>query len=218
MAPVTNSLRFLNARGFRLAADIVLPPGPGPFPAVVFAHDLLSTRENPAIHGTAEMLARSGIAAMLLDFTGHGDSEGTLEDCTLEQQVEGLGAALDELERRPETDPERIGGVGVGTGALAMSLRAERDPRIRVLALWAPTAEATLDAIRRVPLPTLLVVGSEDREMLQGAMALQDALAGQKEVLVVAGAGRSIEGPAQLEGLSVSTVEWFLDHLAASRP
>lgn len=200
-----------------MAADLVLLPGPGPFPTVVFAHDLLSTRENPAIHGAAEMLVRNGMAAMLLDFTGHGDSEGTLEDCTLEQQVEDLGAALDELERRPEADSDRIGGVGVGTGALAVSLRAERDPRIRVLALWAPTAEATLDAIRRVALPTLLVVGSEDREMLQGAMALQDALAGQKEVLVVAGAGRTIEDPAQVQGVSVSTVEWFLDHLVRSQ-
>lgn len=212
MAMETITLRFRNRRGFLLAADLLLPIGSGPFPAVIFAHNLLGSKESPGDRLIAGMLAREGIAAMLLDFTGHGRSEGTVEESTVAQQVEDLGAALDELERKAAIAIERVGANGTGTGALAVALRAERDPRLRALALRGPR-QGALDAIRRVAVPTLIVVGDEDRSILEQALALQEVLAGDKRVAVSVGMEYPTEDPARVREVAVLSTEWFTTHL-----
>ncbi len=213
MARVSTRLCFPNPRGLQLVADLLLPLGHPPFPAVLFAHDLMSDKEDPLARLVAVELAREGIATMLLDLAGHGESEGTPAESSPEEQAGDLGAALDELEQRRDIDPRGIGLLGSGTGALSALLRAERDPRARVMVLHGPRSPEVLDVVRRVALPVLIVVGSQDDQMLQAALALQAALVGEKKVAVVEGALGPFDDPAHRQEIAILTVDWFLRHL-----
>lgn len=213
MPGLTITLRILNPQGFRLAADLLLPSGPGPFPAVICTHDLLDQRSSPYNRELAGLLGGEGIAVLLLDLTGQGESDGTLEDGTPEQQLEDVGAALDELERRPDVDIRRVGAFGSDGGTLAVALRAERDPRVRALVLQSPRSEEVFDAIRRTPLPTLLIVGSEDRRALEDAIALNEVLVGDKSTQVVPGIESHQGDPAYLRQAAILAAEWFRTHL-----
>ena len=213
MAGVTITLRIQSHRGFRLAADLLVPSGRGPFPAVVCTHDTLDDRGSPSNRQLAETLAGEGIAVMLLDLTGQGQSEGALEEGTPERQMEDVGAALEELERRAEIAMDRVGAYGAGTGALPVVLRADGDPRLRALVLRSPLSEGVFDAIRRVALPTLLIVGAEDRTALEESIALQETLAGEKRVAVVPEIDSRQGDLTYLQQAAILAADWFKDHL-----
>ncbi len=197
-----------------MAADLLLPSGPGPFPAVLCTHDALDHRASPHNLQLAGVLAAEGIAVMLLDLTGQGESDGTVEDATPEQQAGDVGTALDELERRPDIAMGRVGAFGSGSGALPVTLRAERDPRIRALVLEGPRQPAVFDSLRRVALPTLLLVGSQDRRALEDALALREALVGDIRVAVVPEAEVPQEDLSGFQQAALLAGDWFREHIA----
>ena len=75
----------------------------------------------------ARMLAQHGYGVLLFDRRGEGDSEGG-------PNMLGWGgdkdiiAAVDWLKRRPDVDPERIGGIGLSVGGELMLEAAAKDP------------------------------------------------------------------------------------------
>jgi uncharacterized protein len=85
---------------------------------------------NPADH--ARMLARHGYGALLFDNRGHGVSDG-------DANVLGWGgepdvrAAIDFLSRRPDVDPERIGGLGLSVGGELMLQTAAHTSALRAV-------------------------------------------------------------------------------------
>lgn len=96
-------------------------------PLVVIGHGVTAHKDRPFLIALAEGLARSGIAALRISFSGNGDSEGRFADSTLSKEVEDLGAVLDALPQR------RIAYAGHSMGGAVGVLRASRDARIRGL-------------------------------------------------------------------------------------
>lgn len=204
---------FKTTRGFGLVGRLLLPPPPGPHPVVVFAHGWGSGKDSPRNGAAAEALRALGFAAFLFDFTGHGESDGGLDDSTPEQQVGDLGAALDALEGAEEVDRRRIGVVGASSGAAVALLRAAEDGRIRALALRSPNVSGAEDALPRVTAPTLLVVGEHDEPIRAMLEPLIGRLGGPHRLEVVAGGDHLFEDPAALARATASIVAWFKEHL-----
>jgi len=95
--------------------------------AIVVAHGGGGTREGSVRHALA--LARHGYGVLLYDARGNGESEGRHDAMgwTWEPDVE---AAVTWLSHRPDVDPERIGALGISTGAEAVLQAAAHDRRI----------------------------------------------------------------------------------------
>lgn len=161
---------FKNSRGLALAGRLLLPETAGPHPTIVFAHGWGCGKESPRNQAVAEALRKEGFASFLFDFTGHGESEGTQEESTLERQLDDLAAALDALGGFGEVDGRRLGVVGASSGAAVAVLAATRDPRVRVLALRSPNLAGAEEVVSRVSGPTLIVVGEHD-EVTRTAIA-----------------------------------------------
>jgi pimeloyl-ACP methyl ester carboxylesterase len=109
-----------------------LPPGDGPFPAVVLYPGMDMTKEYLPVPGRNVFGAR-GMAVLSLDAPGHGFS--ALQGVKLTaRNVERTGSrATDLLQARPEIDAERVGVFGIGTGGyFGFSLAAE-DDRVRAV-------------------------------------------------------------------------------------
>lgn len=123
-------VRFRNPHdGLRLGGTLVLPPGAGPFPAVVFV-----TGSDPDTRDAwlyeAGVLARRGVASLLYDKRGVGESAGASHDLAswddLAGDVEGALAYL--RSRTGVVDASRIGLVGQSQGTWMLSKVGARDP------------------------------------------------------------------------------------------
>ena len=189
----------------RLAAVLMLPPGQRPYPCVIFVHGLGSRKDSPRNVVVATRLVDSGMAALLFDLSGHGESDGdTLPG--QEPYVEDLAAAFCWAVREPEIDSERIGVAGSSLGGV-VALSAIRRLLIRpaALVLRAPPIEpGDLDEIA---VPVLVVIGAQDPLIAQVRMAA--AWTRWATLSVVDGAGHLFEEPGTLEQAVERTVSWF---------
>lgn len=204
---------FQNSRGLALAGRLLVPEAAGLHPAVVFAHGWGSGKDSPRNRAAAEALRKAGFTTLLFDFTGHGESEGTPEDSTLEQQVDDLTAAVDTLEGLDVVDRRRLGVVGASSGAAAAVLTATRDPRIRVLALRSPNLTGAEDAVSRLGVPVLLVVGEHDEAIRASITPLLGRFGGPRALETIPGGDHLFENPAARARATTVTVAWFKDHL-----
>src|SRR5688572_19757459 len=125
-------IRFYNPDdSLLLGGKLILPPGKGPFPAAVFVTGSdPDTRE--AWQVEARALAQHGVASLLYDKRGVGESSGASHDLAswddLAGDVEGAVKYL--RARRDLIDPNRIGLIGQSQGTWIIAKVAARDPRI----------------------------------------------------------------------------------------
>jgi fermentation-respiration switch protein FrsA (DUF1100 family) len=112
-----------------------LPPGEGPWPAVMVLHGAGSRKENHADYARAAVA--HGLAALTFDNRGHGETDGPLGASVIDDMA-GLAAWF---ARRPEIEAGRIGVRGSSMGGLlAIHLAAESDDVAAAVAI-CPAAE-----------------------------------------------------------------------------
>lgn len=208
-------LAFEGGGRMRLSGELLLPAaGPGPWPVVVVAHGWGSSKASPRNRAVAEALRAVGIATLLFDFTGHGESQGTLEQSTFEHQVGDLRGALDVLAALDDVDGGRLGLAGASSGAgVALALAAE-DRRVRVLALRSGNFEGAEAAGPRVTAPTLLVVGEHDAPIRAANEALLARLGGPRRLEIVPGGDHLFQEPEALRRATALMTGWLVRHLA----
>jgi hypothetical protein len=93
----------------------------------------------------AELLARHGYGLLLYDARGRGESEGSPTGAPgwgWEKDVEG---ALAFLRGRPDIDPDRIGGLGLSTGAMVLIEAAAERRELRAVVADGATARSFPD-------------------------------------------------------------------------
>jgi len=92
----------------------------------------------------AAMLARNGYGVLLYDARGRGESQGSPNAAGWTWQAD-VDAALDFLSKRKDVDPNRIGGLGISTGADVLLEAAAKDPRLKAVVLDGSTARSLGD-------------------------------------------------------------------------
>lgn len=208
----TSNLRVTIRRGvLRLAAELMLPAAKGRVPCVVFVHGLGSGKDSPRNVVVASRLVDAGIAALLFDLSGHGESDA--DPRGQKAFAEDLDAVFDWARVRPELDPDLIGVAGSSLGGV-VALEATRRRLIHpaALVLRAPPAEP--HEFAHVDVPTLVVAGSHDPllPMIRQAVAVTECAT----LAQVQGAGHLFEEPGTLDQAVQRTVEWFEGHLRAT--
>lgn len=96
-----------------------------------------AARVHRAYRVLAGKLRDAGYATLRFDYSGTGDSSGEPADCTVEDWLDDLEAAIDELRR--QSGSPRVVLVGLRFGATLAALCAQRQHlRIAHLVLWDP--------------------------------------------------------------------------------
>src|SRR6478672_1574765 len=102
--------------GDRCAAWLYLPQGAPPSsPAIVMAHGLSGTRRD-RLGPFAERFAAAGVAALLFDHRGFGDSGGTPDLFEPRRQLEDWRGAIALARTLPGVDAGRIATFGSSMG------------------------------------------------------------------------------------------------------
>jgi dipeptidyl aminopeptidase/acylaminoacyl peptidase len=126
-----------------LAGTLKLPDAGGPpFSAVVQGPGWLGLRDAKAYVPYHEALLAAGMAVLVFDYRGFGDSTGDASYLDPMTQVADWRAAVTYLHTRPEVDARRIGAFGSGgTGGGNAIVAAATDPRIGPVVSQVPIAD-----------------------------------------------------------------------------
>lgn len=162
--------------GLRLAALLYMPHGE-PRGALLVCHGAGSRKENHALMG--EQAATRGLAAMVFDFRGHGESDGVM-DAGGWPDVVAAGEAL-----RRESGAPWLAGRGSSMGGFLLLLAARERPALfRALVLLCPADTGSLlDGLDRMdhglgPVdPDVPSGGRFDSTALRGYLAGIDTVA-----------------------------------------
>ena len=125
---VEKKMEFKNGKQ-KLAGELILPVGKGPFPIVVQTHGSgEETRE--ASRGLAYLFASNGIASFIFDKRGCGESSGKEWRASFNDYANDLLAAVESLTDIPEIDSKKMGIYGHSQGGwivpLACSLKPDK--------------------------------------------------------------------------------------------
>ncbi|MEW6323622.1 MAG: alpha/beta fold hydrolase [Acidobacteriota bacterium] len=201
------------AAGFNLGATVAKPAGAtGRLPALVLVAGSGPIERDgfvagvPIIGQLAASLVDAGFLVVRYDKRGVGQSGGRTETVTLSDYAEDVRAILKWLERRKDVDKNRIGLVGHSEGALVALIAAERDKKVKALAMIAAPSTTGAELILEQQRHLLDRAKTPDAER-QAKIELQHRI--HDAIL----SGASWEGiPDQLR--SAADTPWFQSLLA----
>lgn len=140
----TEQVRFYS-HGAALAGTLMLPDGASaedPVAAVVQGPGWLGLRDAKLYQPYHDALLGAGIAVLVFDYRGFGDSEGDATFLDPRTQVEDYRSAATYLQTRAEIDPRRLGAFGSGgTGGGNAIMAAGLDERFKAMVSQVPIAD-----------------------------------------------------------------------------
>jgi uncharacterized protein len=152
---------------------LVLPPGSGRRPAVVFVHgsggdrrELLPEAERLAAHGIVALtITEPSTSSPPLPAAGPIAELKQFRDVQV-RDVVAVRRAVDALQSLPQVDPSRIGYLGWSAGARTGTYVAAAEPRVKALVLLscgsAPLAAFVAAAPPRLRPAVRTIIGSVD--------------------------------------------------------
>ena len=121
--------------------------------------------------------------------------------------------------QRGGADPLPTGAFGSSTGAAAaLVAAAQRGSPIRAVVCRGGRTDLAGPAASKVTAPTLLMVGEQDPWVLQANRETLGQLAGERELVVVPGAGHLFEEPGAMTRVAAAAAAWSQRHLVFTAP
>ncbi len=134
-----------DSAGNKLAGTLTIPPGKGPFPAVLLVcgsgpHDRDETLlgHKPFLV-LSDYLTQRGIVVLRMDKRGVGQSKGNYATATSAGFADDAQAGVAYLKTRPEVNAKKIGLIGHSEGGVIAPMVAARDKEVAFVVMMAGT-------------------------------------------------------------------------------
>jgi dienelactone hydrolase len=213
--PPESEVRIPTGDAF-VVADLAAPATPQGL--VIFAHGSGSSRHSSRNRRVAQAMRDCGFATLLADLLTPEEERRDIQtmeyrfdierlarrvvDATLWAEAQGIGA-------------QAIGYFGASTGSAAALVAASRmGDRVSAVVSRGGRPDLARDALPEVRAATLLIVGGDDREVIQLNRRAQARLTCAADLVIVPGAGHLFEEPGMLERVTALACDWFAHDLA----
>lgn len=133
----------IDGPGGSLSGTLMMPVGPGPHPAIVMIHGAAGGRRD-YYRAYAEHFVHAGMAALVYDRRGHGESTGDRELSFLDKSYDAE-AWVDHLQARPDIRPDRVGVWGFSNGSWVAPLVAARRRDVAFLAVIGASGTTAIE-------------------------------------------------------------------------
>ncbi len=195
-----------------VAADLTIPINPQGM--VIFAHGSGSSRLSSRNRFVAGVLQEAKLATLLLDLL-------TAEEEQIDVQTRHLRFDIDLLSKRlveathwvtgnSEAGAPPIGYFGASTGAAAALIAAaELTESTHAVVSRGGRPDLAGPALPKVKAPTLLIVGGDDRPVIDLNKRALNELQCEKQLEIVPGATHLFEEPGTLERVAKLASNWF---------
>ena len=185
---------------------------------VLFAHGSGSSRHSPRNRYVARVLNEAKLATLLIDLlTLHEeviDTRTAHLRFDIDLLAERLVDATDWLTQFPDTKHLPIGYFGASTGAAAaLAAAAVRPDVIGAVVSRGGRPDLAGSALPRVRAPTLLIVGGDDRQVIELNRVALAQLRCEKQLVIVPAATHLFEEPGALDEVARLARDWFQRYL-----
>lgn len=198
--------------GHALHGHLTVPAGATGM--IVFAHGSGSSRHSRRNKAVAAMLNEARLGTLLFDLLTSTEEDDRANVFDVAKLGRRLAEVTAWVRAQPWLEPLPVGYFGASTGAAA-ALWAAAEPAADIAAVVSrggrpDLAEARLPVVKS---PTLLIVGSEDRTVLELNRHAEAMMTCPTELVVIAGATHLFEEPGTLAEAAEAARDWFVDHL-----
>jgi len=198
----------ISAGTLELTGNLNIPEGANSL--VIFSHGSGSSRFSARNNHVAKLLNKEKIATLLIDLlTG-------IEDTVFENRfnIELLSERLIEVtlyvQQLEEVRDLTIGYFGASTGAAsALKAAAYLDKTIKAIVSRGGRPDLAKSSLKSVKAPTLLIVGSLDKEVIKLNDEAYSLLNCERKIEIVKGASHLFEEPGKLDEVAVLATNWF---------
>lgn len=186
---------------------------------VIFAHGSGSSRLSVRNRYVAGVLQQGNLATLLLDLLTAEEEQIDRRTRHLRFDIDLLANRLVEATARLTDDSSAvrlpIGYFGASTGAAAaLVAAAQLQESIHAVVSRGGRPDLAGAALARVKAPTLLIVGSNDQEVIELNQQALNELPYEKKLEIVRGATHLFEEPGALEKVAILATDWFRQHLS----
>lgn len=200
------------ADGVKLEGLLAVPDGSRSI--VLFAHGSGSSRLSPRNTFVADVLNNARISTLLFDLLTEEEDEVYRTRFDIGLLTRRLVAATRWVMGRDGVKRLPIGYFGASTGAAAaLMAAAELGTLVRAVVSRGGRPDLAEDGLGRVLAPTLLIVGGDDRDVIELNRIAYDQLTCVKELAIVPGASHLFEEPGTLEEVARLAADWFSRYL-----
>jgi putative phosphoribosyl transferase len=202
-----------------LTGDLVVPARASGI--IVFAHGSGSSRRSPRNRAVAEELVHDGFATLLFDLLTHEEELSERDTRHLRFDIpllaDRLLGAIEWIERHDLIATLPVGLFGASTGAAAALIAAARLRNISAVVSRGGRPDLAEDELENVTSPTLLIVGGEDRVVVELNRRALERMTAPAELYIVQGATHLFEEPGALDEVIDAASMWFQRHLIGGR-
>ncbi len=204
------------AGGVMLDGDLTVPTNARG--VVVFAHGSGSSRHSPRNRYVASELQRVGLATLLFDLLTQQEESVDMRTAELRFDIDllarRLAEATDWLMGQKQVAHLKFGYFGASTGVAAALVAAAEAPRqLGAVVSRGGRPDLAGQALGKVQVPTLLIVGGEDTRVIDLNRQAMEQLHCEKQLEIIPGASHLFEEPGTLEQVAELAREWFEAHL-----
>ncbi|MGB8476540.1 MAG: hypothetical protein WCE61_20860 [Candidatus Acidiferrum sp.] len=199
-----------------LEGTLTLPTGTKGL--VLFAHGSGSSRHSPRNRYVAEILQSHHIGTLLFDLLTHREEAVDQYSGEFRFNIPFLAKRLAYATRwvksGADTKDFELSYFGASTGAgAALMAAAELPGVISSIVSRGGRPDLAGAALAIVHVPTLLIVGGHDEEVINlNRQALAHLSSSDKKLVIIPGATHLFEEPGTLEEAARLAAEWFVSH------
>lgn len=210
--PQSHTTRDVSIGPWALPGTLALPPDCNGL--VVFAHGSGSSRLSPRNTHVARQLNGHGFATLLFDLLSDQEAEDRRNVFDIPLLGSRVLEALHWVSCQDDLAALRIGIFGASTGAAAALVAAAEAPLvIRAVVSRGGRPDLAGEALRDVEVPTLLIVGGKDDDVLELNREAQRQMHCPTRLVVVPGATHLFEEPGTLDQVVAAASDWFSQYL-----
>lgn len=187
---------------------------------VLFAHGSGSSRHSPRNQFVAGVLEEHGFATLLLDLLTDDEQYVISKRFDIALLTTRLIEAVHWIGDQERLQHLPIGLFGASTGAAAALrtaalARRSASTSIKAVVCRGGRTDLTGSLVTQVRVATLLIVGSEDREVLALNQQALAELQCEKRLVVIPGATHLFEEQGALDDVAHIATYWFKSHLGS---
>ena len=211
---VVDSVRIADGADL-LDADLHLPENARGL--VIFAHGSGSSRFSSRNRQVADSLNNARFATLLLDLLTPAEERVDVHTAEYRFDIPLLGrrvvVASDWAGAHPLLQDLPIGYFGASTGAAAALIAAAERPGAAAVVSRGGRPDLAGEALPLVRTPTLLIVGGDDRPVIEMNEAAMRRMRAPVELAIVPHATHLFEEPGTLEEVQRLALDWFGRHM-----
>lgn len=193
----------------------ILGVPPRPKSLIIFAHGSGSSRLSPRNNFVARELQKSGLATLLLDLLTQEEESDRGNVFNIELLADRLLVAKHWVATQENLQSLSIGYFGASTGAgAALCASAEEPQNVYAVVSRGGRPDLASEKLPLVEAPTLLIVGSEDRLVIDLNRQAFRQIRCEKKLELIPEATHLFQEPGALEQVARLSTQWFNSHLA----